>query len=77
MVNAAQVMFDRIFESINPDAAENYLDQSILQVGPLKKAALLDAAKEKYTQLLEYHQSGNFIRDYKVNYKRNLRNKIS
>ena len=74
MIDAAQTMFDRIFESINPDAAENYLDQSILQVGPLKKAALLDAAKEKYTQLLEYNQSGNFLRDYKVNYKRNLRN---
>jgi len=77
MLNTAQIMFDRIFESINPDAAENYLDQSVLQVGPLKKSALLDASKEKYNQLLEYHQSGKFIRDYKVNYKRYLRHKAS
>jgi len=77
MLNAAQIMFDRIFESINPDSAEDYLDQSVLQVGPLKKSALLDASKEKYNQLMEYHQNGNFIRDYKVNYKRYLRNKSS
>lgn len=77
MLDTLQIMFDRIFESINPDAAENYLDQSMLQVGPLKKAALFDASKEKYHQLLEYHQSGKFIRDYKVNYKRYLRNKTS
>ena len=77
MLNAAQVMFDRIFESINPDAAENYMDQSLLQVGPSKKSALLDASKEKYNQLLEYHQSGKFIRDYTVNYKRLLRKNSS
>jgi len=73
MLNAAQIMFDRIFKAINPDNAENYLDQSVLQVGPLRKSALLDASKEKYHQLLEYHQSGKFIRDYKVNYKQYLR----
>jgi len=76
MMHAAEVLFDRIFESVNPESAASYLDQSVLQVGPLKKAAMYDATKDKYNQILEYHQMGKFKQDFTVIYKRYLRKMV-
>jgi len=73
MLYAAQMMFDRLFDSLNPDLGESHLEENVLLDKSLKQAALFEATKETYGQLLAYHQSDKFTRDFQVSYKQYLR----
>lgn len=73
MNNAAEIIIQRLIESFDPEALENYIDNSVIKVGPLKKAALFDAMKDKYEQILMYQKEGKMLRDFKVHYKSELK----
>ena len=73
MHDAAQMLFDRIYSSFDPGKAKNYLDQSVTREGVALKAALYDAMCEKYEQLLDYHQNGRLLKDFRGAYKSELK----
>ena len=73
MHDAARMLFDRIYGSFDPGKAKNYLDQSVTREGVELKAALYDATCEKYEQLLDYHQNGRLLKDFRGAYKSELK----
>lgn len=73
MHDAAQMLFDRIYSSFDPGKAKNHLDQSVTREGVALKAALYDAMCEKYEQLLDYHQNGRLLKDFRGAYKSELK----
>lgn len=72
--NAFDIMMHRIVESLDPESSHAYLDHSVIKVGPLKKSALFDAAKEKHDQVCAYQREGKLLRDFKILYKQELKN---
>ena len=73
MNQAIDEILKRIIDSLAPSAAEHFVDHSIIRVGPLKKAAQLDAIQEKYEQVNEYYKKGKLSRDFRVLYKSHLK----
>ncbi|MDH5231930.1 MAG: hypothetical protein OEZ58_04130 [Gammaproteobacteria bacterium] len=71
--SAAQESFDRILNSVNPEAAKNYMDPTSVKVGPFYKASLYEAVVEKYQQLAAYHEKGRLARDFRAMYKSHLK----
>jgi len=71
--STVESIIERIIESLDPESSYKYLDNSVIRVGPLKKAAMFDAIKEKYSQVVAYHEEGKMLRDFKVLYKQELK----
>lgn len=73
MYSAVEIMIQRLLESLNPEASENYMDNSVIKLGPLKKAAMFNALQDKYEQVSAYQKEGKMLRDFKVHYKSELK----
>ena len=65
----AELIANRIIKSLDPSALEKCMDTSMINVGPLKKAAMFDALNEKFTHVKSYQAEGKMLRDFKVLYK--------
>jgi len=70
---SAKESFDRLLLSVNPQTAKSYVNRSSMKIGPFYKAALFDAACEKYEQLMVYHEKGRLVRDFNAMYKSHLK----
>ena len=70
---SAQEIFDRLLSSFDPIKAEGFLDQSIVRKKLEHKAALYDAMCEKYEQICEYHENGRLLKDFRREYRKNLK----
>ncbi len=73
MYEAVQIIIDRLIDSFDPESFEKFIDKKVMRVGPLKKAAMLDVAKDKYEQVAAYQKEGKMLRDFKVHYKSQLK----
>lgn len=73
MYDSVEVILERLIESLNPESSESYMDNSVMKVGPMKKAAMFDAFKEKYDQVQAYQKEGKMLRDFKMQYKSEMK----
>lgn len=67
---AARESFDRVLSSLNPDELKKHVAKKALSTDAMYKAALFDAAIEKFKQIEMYHNKGRLVRDYKTAYKK-------
>ena len=67
---AARESFDRVLSSLNPDELKKHVAKKALSTDSMYKAALFDAAIEKFKQIELYHEKGRLVRDYKTAYKK-------
>lgn len=70
---AAQESFDRVLSSLNPDELKKHVAKKALSTESMYKAALFDGAVEKFKQIEMYHDKGRLVRDYKMAYKKHVR----
>lgn len=70
---AANETFDRILHSVDPRSVEQSVEKSTMKPAAFYKADLFDAMTEKHSQLLNYHQKGRLMRDFRGTYRSELR----
>ena len=70
---SVETIITRMLDALDPEKAVRYMDQSIVRQGVEHKAALYDAMCEKFDQLLQYHQTGRMIKDFKHIYRSQLK----
>jgi len=74
---AARESFDRLLSALNPENGKKTVERKMWSSEVTYKAALYDAAVEKFTQLEMYHSKGRLVRDYKAAYKKYLQDESS
>jgi hypothetical protein len=72
---AARESFDRVLGALSPESLKQHVARKTLSTEAMYKAALFDAAVEKFKQLELYHSKGRLVRDYKTAYKRYITEK--
>ncbi len=75
--HAARESFDRMLSALSPEVLKKNIPKKTFSGETTYKAALFDAAVEKFKQIEMYHNKGRLVRDYKSAYKKYVQEEIS